>query len=78
MKTQQPNCMHTTYKVSIRCISLCFHKIFISIWYWKVLPGRSVLHYTMLPLLASKSLLLNMADGYQSLSSLFSKRFLWN
>ena len=39
---------------------------------------RSVLNYTMLHILASTSLLLNVAFGYQSLSSLYSKRSLWN
>ena len=34
--------------------------------------------YTMLHILASTSLLLNMAVGYQSVSSLYSKRSLWN
>ena len=43
-----------------------------------VLPGRLVLHYTMLHILASTSLLLKRAVGYQSLSSLYSKRSLWN
>ena len=46
----------------------------------KVLPGRLVLpYYTTLHILASTSLLLNTAVGYQSLSSsLYSKRSLLN
>ena len=44
----------------------------------KVLPGRLVLHYTMPNILTSTSFLVYLAFVYQSLSSLYSKRFLWD
>ena len=40
--------------------------------------GRLVLHYTTLHIPASTSLLSNTEVGYHSLSSLYSKFFLWN
>ena len=47
MKTQQHTCMHTTYKVSIRCTSLCLNKTFIYTWYWIVKFFQDIWSYTI-------------------------------
>ena len=72
MKTQQP-----TYKVSIFAppFALIRSSFLLRI---ELLSSSRTFGLALYHILASTSLLLNTAVGYQSLSSLYAKRSLWN
>ena len=78
LKTQLHTCrLH--HRVSIRCISICLEISAILFCIQLLCSSRtfgSTLYHASI--LASTSLLLNTSAGYQYLSSLCSKRSLWN